>query len=80
MRAEVAAHRVAGDLADLAGELDARRAAADDEEGEPGAPSLGVVVGLGGLERREDAAADLDRVLEASSGPGASGSHSSWPK
>ena len=50
-RAEVAAERVARELGDLAGHLDAGRAGADDDEGEPGRAPLGVGLDLGGLER-----------------------------
>jgi hypothetical protein len=38
---------VEGDLADGARELDARRAAADDDEGEPLALRLGIAGALG---------------------------------
>ena len=63
-RAEVAAQRVAGDLGDLPGELDARRPCADDDEREPGGTPLGILLDLGGFERREDPAAHFERALE----------------
>ena len=49
-RAKVAAQRVARQLGDLAGHLDAGRAGADDDERQPGAAPRGVVVELGRLE------------------------------
>ncbi len=52
------------DLGQRAGELDARRPAADDDEGEPGAARIGVELTFGMLERGEDAAAHRGRVLD----------------
>ena len=53
-----------GQLDDLAGQLDARRPGTDHHEGEPAMP-LGRVGGdLGGLERAEDAAAQLQGVVD----------------
>ena len=63
-RAEVAPQRVVRDLAERAGELDAGRAAADDDERHPRPPPLGIGLALGGLERDEDPAADLRRVVD----------------
>ena len=57
--------RVAPDLGHRAGHLDAGRAAADDDEGQPGVPADRVGLALGALERQQHAAADLQRVLEA---------------
>jgi hypothetical protein len=63
-RAEVAAERVPRDLGDLARELDAGRAGADDDEGEPGRAAIQVRLVLGRLERGQDPAANLERALE----------------
>ena len=52
------------ELGDLPGHLDAGRAGADDDEGEPAPPPLRVGLDLGGLERGEDAAADVERAGE----------------
>ena len=53
-----------GEFGDLAGQLDAGRPGADHDEGQP-AFALGVVGGdLGLLERAEDAAAQLERVID----------------
>ena len=52
------------DLGDLARQLDAGRAAADDREGQPRAAAGLVSLQLGRLERSEDPPANLDRVLE----------------
>ena len=68
-RAEVAAERVAGDLAEGAGQLDAGRPAADEHERHPLAPPLGVVLALGRLERDQDPAPDLEARRRATSGP-----------
>ena len=62
--AEFAAQRVARDLGERAGELDAGRAAADDDEGEPGGALAPDRFALGVLEGGEDARADLERVVE----------------
>ena len=59
-RAEIALERVVRDLAERAGQLDAGRAAADDDERHPGAPPLGVGLALGGLEGDQDPAPDLE--------------------
>ena len=64
MRAEVGAQRVAGDLGDRAGQLDAGRPAADDDEREPGARRRSGRLELGGLER---AAGSRRRISGASS-------------
>ena len=61
---EVAPERVAGDLAERPGELDAGRPAADEDEGHPRPAPLGVGLALGGLEGDEDPPADLGRVLD----------------
>ena len=63
-RAEVAAERVAGDLAERSGQLDARRPAADDDERHPLAPPLGIVLALGRLERDQDPPPDLGGVVD----------------
>ena len=72
---EVALERVAGDLAERAGELDPGRAAADEHERHPLAPPVRVGLAFGGLERDEDPR----RISVASSmvlRPGASVAHS----
>ena len=56
--------RVAAHLADRAGELDTRRAAADDDEREMSAACIGVGLALGGFERLEHATADLGRLRQ----------------
>ena len=56
--------RVVRDLAERAGELDAGRAAADEDERHPGAAPLGIGLPLGGLERDQDPAPDLEGVLD----------------
>ena len=61
---EVAREDVAGDLGEGAGHLDSGRAAADDDEREPGPAPLGVVLALGRLEREQHAAADGRGVLD----------------
>ena len=56
---------VARQLGDLPGDLDARRPAADDHEGEPRAPRRRrVLLELGHLEGAEDPAAQLERVVD----------------
>ena len=52
-----------GDLAERAAELDTGRPAADEHEGHPGAPTLGLGFALGRLEGDQDPAPDLGRVL-----------------
>ena len=61
---EVAGEPRACQLRDLTGHLDARRTAPDDDEGEPGAARVGVLLVLGHLEGPEDAAADLQGVVD----------------
>ena len=58
-RPEVAAERVAGDLAERAGQLHARRPAADEHERHPLAPPFRIGFPFRGLERDEDAPPDL---------------------
>ena len=62
--AEVVAQRVAGELGDLAGHLDAGGAGADHHEGQPLVAPLGIALDLCGLEGREDAAAHVQGALE----------------
>ena len=62
--AEVAPEGVAGELADLAGHLDAGGTGADHHERQPLLAPLGIALELGGLEGGEDAAADGQRALE----------------
>ena len=62
--AEVALEGVAGEFGDLPGDLDAGRAAADDDERQPRAAGAGVVLGLGHLERAEDPAPQLQGVVD----------------
>ena len=62
---EIIGQRLARDVGDRPGHLDAGCAAADDDEGEQPLP-LGVVVReLGSLECQENAAANAGRVLDA---------------
>ena len=77
-RAEVALQRVARELADLAGHLDAGRAGADDDEGQLGARSSGRSRARP-LERGQDARADGERALQRLD-LGRDALHSSWPK
>ena len=63
-RAEVVAQRVVRDLAQGAGELHARRPAADEHERHPRLAQLGIGLALGGLERDQDPAPDLDGVVD----------------
>ena len=63
--AEVAGQRVPGDLGERPGELHPGRPGADDDEPEPGGPTGRVGLALGGLEGEEDAAADVEGVLDA---------------
>ena len=53
-----------GELADLAGHLDAGRAGADDDERQPRRAPLRVGLELGGLESLEDPSAYLERAVE----------------
>ena len=55
---------MAGDLGERAGEFDAGRPGADDREGQPGRARLGIVLGFGAFECGEDAAADVERIVE----------------
>jgi hypothetical protein len=52
------------ELADLAGQLDARGPGADDREGQPGGPLLGVVLPFRHLEGTEDSSTQRQRLLE----------------
>jgi hypothetical protein len=63
-RAEVAPHGFARELGDLTCHLDARRAAADDDEREPTLTPLGVLLDFRRLEGREDPGADLQCPVE----------------
>ena len=63
--AEVVRERVPRDLGDRAGELDAGRAAADDDEREQRPLLLRIALALGRLERDQDPPPDLERVLDA---------------
>ncbi len=63
-RAELATQRVARDLAERARELDSRGPGSDDHEREERAPLGGIRRRLRALEREQDAAPHLDRVLE----------------
>ena len=62
---EVVDEDLSGDLGDGAGELDAGRAAAHDREGQQSASALEIGLPVGLLEGEKNAAADLERVLEA---------------
>jgi hypothetical protein len=78
-RAEVAPQRVARELGDLARHLDAGGAGADDDERQPRALALRVVLQLRRLERAEDARAAGERALQRLD-LGATRAQSSWPK
>ena len=62
--AEVARERLARDLGERAGHLDAGRTAADDDERQQRGALRRIALALGALERQQHAAADLERVLE----------------
>jgi hypothetical protein len=62
--AEVALQRPARKLDELSGELDTGGAGADDDECQPELPEPGIWLALGQLERAEDAAAQLERVVD----------------
>src|SRR5262249_48008138 len=61
---EVARQGEARDLGERSGHLHARRTPADDHEREPRAAARGILLALRHLVRAEDAAPDLDRVLD----------------
>jgi hypothetical protein len=63
--AEVLLQRAVGELCDLAGHLDPGGAGPDDDEGQQPLDLLLVLGELGQLERAEDAAAQLERVVDA---------------
>ena len=63
--AKVVTERSARDGREHAGQLDARRSAAHDDEGEPRGALLRIVGRLGALERGEHAPPDLHRVVDA---------------
>ena len=62
---ELTRQRLARDLGQRPGHLDARGAAADDDERHPFATARGIGLALGHLVGQEHAAADLERVLDA---------------
>jgi len=62
--AEIHRQRVPSDLGNRAGHLNAGRAGPDDHEGQQLALLCRVAFRLGALEREQDVAADLGRVLE----------------
>ena len=65
MRRKSRASVCSADLAERAGQLDAGRPAADDDEGQPRrAAPTGSRLALGGLVGEEHAAPDLERVLD----------------
>ena len=55
---------MARDLRERAREFDARRATADDGEGEQRGAARGIGFGFGAFEGGEDAAADRERIVE----------------
>ena len=61
---EAALEGLVGQFLDLAGHLDAGRTGADDDEGQQLLAALGVAGALGLLEGAEDAAAQLQRVVD----------------
>jgi hypothetical protein len=63
-RAEVVGQRVEADLAERAGQLDARRATADDDERQPLALRDRIRLALGRFVRGEDPLADLEGVVD----------------
>ena len=64
-RAVLAVQDVLAELGDLPGHLDAGRAGADDDERQPrGTCGVVFVLGLGGLEREQDAVAQVERAVE----------------
>jgi hypothetical protein len=62
--AEVTPSRVARELRDLAGHLDAGRPGSDDDEGEPGGAPSGIGLCLRGLEGAQQLGAHDERALE----------------
>src|SRR6185503_17522666 len=62
--AELALQRVPRDLRQRAGQLDAGRAAADDDEREASRAPRGIGLALGALEGEQDARADVERIFE----------------
>ena len=61
---EIPLHRGAADVGNRAGQLDAGRPAADDDEGQIGALCAGIALVLGALEGDQHAAPHLRRLLE----------------
>jgi hypothetical protein len=61
---EVARQRLSRDLGQRAGHLDACRSATDDDKGEKFAAALRIHFPFGALECQQDAAPDLQRVLQ----------------
>ena len=72
--------RLARDLAERAGELDAGRAAADDHEGEPGASARSGSVSRSAASNARRSGGGSRARPRCVFRPGASCSHSSWPK
>ena len=62
--AEFVAQRLARDFRQRAGQLDAGRTAADEHERQQLLPPRRIRFALGALERQQDAAANLERILE----------------
>ena len=56
--------RVARDFGQRAGEFDAGRPAADDDEAQPGGAARRIGLGFGVLEREQQAAAQMQRIVE----------------
>ena len=62
---EVLGQGMPGDVRDCAGQLNPGRPPADDHERQPGPPPSRLRLALGRLEGVQDAAADLQSVLDA---------------
>ena len=62
--AEIPRERLPRDLGECAGQLDAGRPSADDDERELRLPANRIRLALGAFERHEHAATDLQRVLQ----------------
>ena len=67
------------DFAQRAGQLDASRPSADDDEGQPGTALGRVRLALGHFKGRQHPAADFQRIADTLQSR-RQGAHSSWPK
>ena len=64
MRRKSWTQRLAGDFRERAGELDAGRPAADDDERQQAALPVGIRLALGGFERQQHPPPHLQRIVE----------------